>query len=49
MTAEKFLWAYIKSEFLIPKKLVFRPNNLYYEALKQTIEKHEKEEFKRHD
>jgi hypothetical protein len=49
MSAEQFLWAYIKSEFLIPKKLIFYPVNVYYEALKQAIEKHEKEEFKHHD
>ena len=49
MTAEQFLWAYIKSEFLMPKKLTFYPVNVYYAALKQTIEKHEKEEWKRHD
>jgi hypothetical protein len=49
MTAEQFLWAYIKSEFLMPKKLTFYPTNVYYAALKQTIEKHEKEEWKRHD
>ena len=49
MTAEQFLWAYIKSEFLMPKKLTFYPSNSYYEALKSTIEKYEKEEYKRHD
>lgn len=42
MTAEQFLWAYVKSEFLIPKKLTFYATNVYYEALKQSIEKHEK-------
>ncbi|WHH59744.1 PrgI family protein [Petroclostridium sp. X23] len=49
MTAEQFLWAYIKSEFLIPKELTFYPTNVYYEALKPSIEKHEKEEYKSHD
>lgn len=49
MTAEKFLWSYIKSEFLIPKKLTFYPTNVYYEALKQSVENHKKEELKRHD
>lgn len=39
MTAEQFLWAWIKSEFLIPKRLVFRPENMYYETLKTSIEK----------
>lgn len=49
MTAEQFLWAWIKSEFLIPKCLVFRPENMYYETLKTGIEKREKEGLKRHD
>ena len=37
MTAEKFIWAWIKSEFLIPKKLVFHSTNTYYELIKPTI------------
>ncbi len=49
MTAEQFLWAWFKSEFLIPKKLVFRSGNLYYELLKGEIEAREKEELKKHD
>lgn len=49
MTAEQFLWAWIKSEILMPKRLVFRPENLYYETLKISIEKREKEGLKRHD
>lgn len=31
MTAEKFVWAWIKSEFLMPKKLVFHSTNTYFE------------------
>ena len=46
MTAEKFIWAWIKSEFLMPKKLVFHPDILYYETLKATIQNHEKEALK---
>jgi len=42
MTAEQFVWAWIKSEFLMPKKLTFLPDNLYYEALKPNIEAREK-------
>ena len=37
MTAEQFVWAWIKSEFLMPKKLMFLPDNLYYETMKPTI------------
>jgi hypothetical protein len=39
MTAEKFLYAFIKSEYLIPKHLTFKPVNFYYELLKDKIEK----------
>lgn len=42
MTAEQFVWAWIKSEFLMPKKILFIPDNLYYEALKPNIEAREK-------
>lgn len=42
MTAEQFVWVWIKSEFLMPKKLMFLPNNLYYETMKPTIEAYEK-------
>ena len=42
MTAEQFVWAWIKSEFIMPKRVLFLPDNLYYEALKATIEAHEK-------
>ena len=34
MTAEKFFKAWIKSELLMPKKLVFKPTNYYYEVYK---------------
>lgn len=37
-TCEKFIWAWIKSEFLMPKRLMFLPDNLYYEAMKPVIE-----------
>ena len=33
MTAEEFLYAWVKSEFLMPKKLMFRATNNYYEML----------------
>ena len=29
MSAEKFIWAWIKSELLIPKKLCYGNNNMY--------------------
>ncbi len=49
MTAEKAIWAFIKSEFLMPKKLVFHSNNTYYELMKPNIEQKEKEAKKRND
>ena len=38
MPAEKFIWAFIKSEFLFTKRLTFKPKNFYYELLKDQIE-----------
>ena len=38
MTAEKFLWAWLRSELLEPKELRFESSNLYYEALKDKLE-----------
>ena len=46
MTAEQFLWAWFKSEVLEPRKLTYVPENTYYEALKNTVENHEKEALK---
>ena len=37
MTAEQFAWAFIKSEFLYPKKLVYRPEDIYYQCLEGRI------------
>lgn len=37
MTAEQFLWAFIKSEILCPKKLTFQSGNLYYSCLEPYI------------
>lgn len=39
MTAEKFVIAFIKSEFLIPKKLTFKAKNIYAEAFRATIDR----------
>ena len=38
MTAERFVWEWLRSEFIMPKKLTFRAANLYYEALRPTLE-----------
>jgi hypothetical protein len=34
MTAERFIWAWLKSEFVVPKRLMYRAVNLYCEAIK---------------
>lgn len=49
MTAEQFLWAWLRSELLEPRYIKFEPVNLYYEILKPGIEAREKEGYKRHD
>ena len=49
MPAEKFLWVWFRSEILEPKRLCFKPNNLYYELMKDTIAKHEKEVKNTHE
>lgn len=49
MTAEKFIYAWIKSEFLMPKKLTFRSTNTYYELMKPSMEKKQKEVSKSND
>ena len=37
MKAEQFLLAWIRSEFIVPKKLMFKTTNIYYEALKPVL------------
>lgn len=37
MTAERLMLAWVRSEFLIPKKLMFKATNIYFEAVKSTI------------
>ena len=39
MTAEQFIVAFIKSEFIIPKRLTFKSKNFYAEIFKPTINK----------
>ena len=49
MTAEQFIWAWLRSEVLEPRELRFESSTLYYDILKPSMEKREKEEYKRHD
>ena len=37
MTAEQVLWAWFKSEILCPKRLVFKSDSYYYEAVQPAI------------
>ena len=39
MSAEKLIYAWIKSEMLVPKQLTFKPTNYYNELLKDKLEK----------
>lgn len=32
MTAEQFVWAWLKSEVLTPRRLAYAPQNLYHDA-----------------
>ena len=47
LTAEQFVWAWIKSELLIPKTIKFESNNIYWEALIPYMNNKEREESKR--
>ena len=49
MTAEQFVWAWLRSEMIEPKQIKFEPVNIYYEALKDTIDAKDKEAYKRND
>lgn len=44
MNAEEFIVAYIRSEFLTPKELTFKPTNFYYELFKDRIGDDKKDE-----
>ena len=46
MNAEEFIWACIKSEILMPRVLLFKPENLYEELLETEYKRLEKEELK---
>ena len=38
MPAEQFIMAWVRTEFIIPKKMTFKPTNYYYELLKDKLE-----------
>ena len=37
MNAEQFAWAYTKSEFLYPKRLLFQSEDLYHACMEETL------------
>lgn len=47
LTAKQFVWAWIKSELLIPREIKFESNNIYWEALISYVKGKEREELKR--
>ena len=49
MTAEQLIVAWVRSEFLTPKKLTFQARNTYYELLGDSMYARQKEEMNRHD
>ena len=49
LTAEQFLWAWLRSEVLEPREIRFEPVNTYYEVMKQGIEARKKEVMRSHD
>lgn len=49
MTAEKFIWAWIKSEVLTPKRLVFKAEDKLYKESKETIKRKEREVYKNNE
>lgn len=49
MTAEKFVWVWLRSEMLEPRFLTFRPVNLYYEIMNTRKTGQRKEVRKGHD
>lgn len=46
MNAEEFIVAWIKSEILMPKVLLFKPENIYDEILKENYEQTKKKKLK---
>lgn len=43
MTAEQFVWAWLRSELLEPRVLHCQPSNIYYEAVKDKAATRKKE------
>ena len=49
LTAEEFIWAWVKSGLISQKKLVFRPENLWFSLTRPITERYIKENMTEHD
>ena len=49
MTAEQFIWAWLKSEILMPKRLVFKAEDRLRRESNDAIRKKEREVFKNNE
>lgn len=49
MTAEQFIWAWLKSEVLMPKRLVFKAEDRLRRESKDAIKKKEREVYKNYE
>lgn len=49
LNAEQLLWVWLKSEVIEPKKLMFESSTLYYDVMKSSILKKEREAMKIND
>lgn len=49
MNAEELLWAFLKSEIIEPKQLIFESSTLYRNVMKENLHKREREGMKSDD
>ncbi len=45
MTAEQFIWSWLKSKFILPTHFCFKADNYYANEFKPTIDKHLRRDF----
>ena len=45
MTAEQFIWSWLKSKFILPAHFCFKAENYYSNEFKPTINKHLRKDF----
>lgn len=49
MNCEQFVWAWIRCRVIEPKRFVYRANNYYYEAMRESVLRQRKEAMKCHE